>query len=133
MSLKASESDMDKMRSTIKQFVRDWSVEVSSARFGISTTTFDVHLYFVHFERVNLNETPLTSQSWTSWNNSLDMSLKKNGMFILFIIYTDLLAKHVPFPNRGDVKILVPGAGLARLAFDIALQGVFYFIVFHPV
>ena len=28
--------------------------------------------------------------------------------------------------NRGHIRVLVPGAGLGRLAYDIARQGIFY-------
>lgn len=31
--------------------------------------------------------------------------------------------QNVPFDKRGDVRVLVPGAGLGRLAFDIAKEG----------
>jgi carnosine N-methyltransferase len=31
--------------------------------------------------------------------------------------------RDVPIEKRGDVRVLVPGAGLGRLAFDIAKEG----------
>ncbi|CED82912.1 Putative trehalase [Phaffia rhodozyma] len=78
LSRKSSESDMDKMRSTIKQFVRDWSVEGRPERDAAYKPIMDV----------------IESQFG-----------------------------HIPKEERADVKILTPGAGLARLAYDIALQG----------
>ncbi|KAK4514658.1 NADPH-dependent 1-acyl dihydroxyacetone phosphate reductase [Mucor velutinosus] len=73
-----SPMDMDKVRSTLKQFVRDWSKEGEGER----KVTYDPVVQ-------ELNE-----------------------------IYKDL-----PMHDRGAVRVLVPGAGLGRLAFDIAKAG----------
>ncbi|KAI8993126.1 N2227-like protein-domain-containing protein [Pilobolus umbonatus] len=73
-----SAMDMDKVRSTLKQFVRDWSKEGESER----KVTYDPIIH-------ELNE-----------------------------IYKD-----TPLDQRGGIRILVPGAGLGRLAFDIAKSG----------
>ncbi|KAF8523696.1 N2227-domain-containing protein [Hysterangium stoloniferum] len=72
------ESDMDKLRSTIKQLVRDWAEEGKSERDACYT--------------------PMT----------------------------DALLEHfsdIPSSERGSLRILVPGAGLARLALDVAKLG----------
>ncbi|KAI8376960.1 N2227-like protein-domain-containing protein [Blakeslea trispora] len=70
--------DMDKVKSTLKQFVRDWSIEGEQER----KVTYDPIIQ-------ELNE----------------------------------IFKDVPIEKRGDVRVLVPGAGLGRLAFDIAKAG----------
>lgn len=33
------------------------------------------------------------------------------------------------FNDRGHIRVLVPGAGLGRLAYDIARQGIFYSMI----
>ncbi|KAI8637200.1 N2227-like protein-domain-containing protein [Parasitella parasitica] len=73
-----SPMDMDKVRSTLKQFVRDWSKEGECER----RATYD----------------PIIQE--------------------LNAIYKDL-----PIHERGAIRVLVPGAGLGRLAFDIAKAG----------
>jgi len=73
-----SASDMDKVRSTLKQFVRDWAKEGEPERQSA-------------YEPI-LNE--------------------------LESIYAD-----VPVEERGGVRVLVPGAGLGRLAFEICKKG----------
>ncbi|KAI7902947.1 N2227-like protein-domain-containing protein [Cokeromyces recurvatus] len=73
-----SPMDMDKVRSTLKQFVRDWSKEGEKER----KATYEPIIK-------ELNE-----------------------------IYKD-----TSFEEKGKIRILVPGAGLGRLAFDIAKAG----------
>ncbi|KAJ3073391.1 hypothetical protein HDU99_001976, partial [Rhizoclosmatium hyalinum] len=72
------DSDMDKVRSTLRQFVRDWSEEGKQ-------------------ERLDTYE-PI--------------------MEALERIFGD-----VPLEQRGSISVLVPGAGLGRLAFDIVRKG----------
>ncbi|PCH37437.1 N2227-domain-containing protein [Wolfiporia cocos MD-104 SS10] len=70
--------DMDKLRSTLKQFVRDWSEEGKSER--------------------ELSYGPMR----------------------------DALLQHfadIPPEERGNFRVLVPGAGLGRLAWDVAKLG----------
>ncbi|ETW77530.1 hypothetical protein HETIRDRAFT_327542, partial [Heterobasidion irregulare TC 32-1] len=70
--------DMDKVRSTLKQFVRDWSQEGREER--------------------EASYTPLK----------------------------DALVEHfsdIPVEERRNLHVLVPGAGLGRLAFDVAKLG----------
>lgn len=69
---------MDKVRSTIKQFVRDWSAEGKSERDQCYKPILDALL-----ERY----------------------------------------KDVPEAERGNIRVLIPGAGLARLAYDVAHLG----------
>ncbi|CAO3652071.1 unnamed protein product [Cunninghamella echinulata] len=71
-------SDMDKVRSTLKQCFRDWSTEGKAER--------DV-IYIPVIEELNT-------------------------------IYKD-----IQDPDRANIRILVPGAGLGRLAYDIASNG----------
>ncbi|TPX30437.1 carnosine N-methyltransferase [Synchytrium microbalum] len=75
---KSSESDMDKVRSTIRQFVRDWSDEGKAERDAVYT--------------------PMIQALCKAF-------------------------EHVPVSQRGAVSVLVPGAGLGRLAFDVAKEG----------
>ncbi|KAI9275635.1 N2227-like protein-domain-containing protein [Phascolomyces articulosus] len=70
--------DMDKVRSTLKQFVRDWAEEGKAER----DATYG----------------PILEE--------------------LENIYGDVDVK-----DRGNIRILVPGAGLGRLAYDIASKG----------
>ncbi|KAI8810225.1 N2227-domain-containing protein [Cladochytrium replicatum] len=76
--LPVTEGDMDKVRSTLRQLVRDWSEEgrpEREATYGPILRTLDQ------------------------------------------------LFHDVPFEQRGSIQILVPGAGLGRLAYDIAKAG----------
>ncbi|TFK32167.1 N2227-like protein-domain-containing protein [Crucibulum laeve] len=70
--------DMDKLRSTLKQFVRDWSEEGKEERELCYKPMRDALLQ--HFA-------------------------------------------HVPAEERSNLRVLVPGAGLGRLAYDIASIG----------
>ncbi|CDS13701.1 hypothetical protein LRAMOSA05875 [Lichtheimia ramosa] len=70
--------DMDKVRSTLKQFVRDWAEEGKAER--------------------DATYRPILEE--------------------LDSIYKDLKVE-----ERGHIRVLVPGAGLGRLAYDIARQG----------
>ncbi|CAM0138629.1 hypothetical protein VKS41_008360 [Umbelopsis sp. WA50703] len=73
-----SANDMDKVRSTLKQFVRDWSKEGEAER----QASYD----------------PILNE--------------------LEDIYSD-----IPIEERGKLRVLVPGAGLGRLAFEICKRG----------
>ncbi|KAI7890269.1 N2227-like protein-domain-containing protein [Mucor mucedo] len=76
MDAQAYPAEMDKVKSTLKQFVRDWSKEGEVER----KITYD----------------PIMNELDTIYKNT---------------------------ENRSDVRVLVPGAGLGRLAFDIAKSG----------
>ncbi|QRV84994.1 hypothetical protein RhiJN_13010 [Ceratobasidium sp. AG-Ba] len=70
--------DMDKVRSTLKQFVRDWGVEGKVERDACYGTMLDALCEYFH---------------------------------------------DVPVEERGNFRVLVPGAGLGRLAWDVAARG----------
>ncbi|KAI4285129.1 MAG: hypothetical protein L6R38_000879 [Xanthoria sp. 2 TBL-2021] len=72
----AKSLDLDKARSTIRQFYRDWSSEGAGERR-------------------------------TSYGPVL----------------RDIDAAFANVPNKGDIKVLVPGAGLGRLVFELCKQG----------
>ncbi|KAF8173243.1 N2227-domain-containing protein [Mycena galopus ATCC 62051] len=75
---KPTDFDMDKLRSTLKQFVRDWSAEGREERDACY--------------KPMINE--------------------------LLLHFSD-----VPAAQRGRIRVLVPGAGLGRLAHDVAALG----------
>ncbi|CAG8551867.1 30402_t:CDS:10 [Racocetra persica] len=70
--------DMDKLRSTIKQFVREWAAEGQNERDAAYKPLLESLMEFF---------------------------------------------KDVPVEERPSIRVLVPGAGLGRLAFDIVKQG----------
>ncbi|KAI0703013.1 N2227-domain-containing protein [Cytidiella melzeri] len=76
--IRPTDADMDKLRSTIKQFVRDWSEEGKAER--------DV-----------------------CYKPMVDALLEN--------------FKDIPQKERSKLRVLVPGAGLCRLAWDVANQG----------
>ncbi|CAG8720414.1 8928_t:CDS:2, partial [Racocetra fulgida] len=69
--------DMDKLRSTIKQFVREWAAEGQNERDAAYKPLLESLMEFF---------------------------------------------KDVPVEERPSIRVLVPGAGLGRLAFDIVKQ-----------
>jgi len=75
---KATDGDMDKVRSTLKQFVRDWSVEGEAEREASYKPMTDALLEYY---------------------------------------------KHKTPEERKRLRVLVPGAGLGRLAWDVAKLG----------
>ncbi|KAM6501500.1 N2227 domain containing protein [Amanita muscaria] len=75
---KPSENGMDKLRSTLKQLVRDWSSEGKEERGACYEPIKDALLQ--HYS-------------------------------------------HIPEAERGNLRVLVPGAGLGRLAWDVAHLG----------
>ncbi|KAF5366124.1 hypothetical protein D9757_010946 [Collybiopsis confluens] len=75
---KPTDFDMDKLRSTLKQFVRDWSIEGEEERTASYGPMKDALL--AHFS-------------------------------------------DIPKAERRNFRVLVPGAGLGRLAYDVASLG----------
>jgi carnosine N-methyltransferase len=73
----ASEFDMDKVKSTLKQFVRDWSSEGQAERDACYKPVVEEIVKAFPAEKY----------------------------------------------NTGEIKVLVPGAGLGRLAYEIACRG----------
>ncbi|ELU42925.1 N2227-like domain-containing protein [Rhizoctonia solani AG-1 IA] len=78
--------DMDKVRSTLKQFVRDWGVEGKVERDACYGPMLDALCEYFH---------------------------------------------DVPVEERGNFRVLVPGAGLGRLAWDVAAKAKFEHTI-HP-
>ena len=83
--------DIEKIQSTLKQFVRDWS-EVGKEEREMSYAPILKELDRL-YPKINDNN-----------DSGLDTTGKSNSL-------------------RNKIKILVPGAGLGRLAFDIANNG----------
>ncbi|CAO3597148.1 unnamed protein product [Absidia cylindrospora] len=71
-------SDMDKVRSTLKQCFRDWSKEGK---------------------------------------------VERDAIYVPIIEELESIYKSLSIAERGDIRVLVPGAGLGRLAYDIASHG----------
>lgn len=93
-------SDMEKVQSTLKQIVRDWSKDGEEERSAC---------YNPIIEEIELNFPP--AQRLLSYYYSLLVETS----FSLIII-------SICRPSE-QVQILVPGAGLGRLAFEIAKRG----------
>ncbi len=94
--------EMEKVRSTLRQFVRDWSADV---------------LYFsqILMFRAKESETRVTNQYATSyWGISATSTIGTVLMRSRDFSYVSC---------RSKIHILVPGAGLGRLAFDLAQSG----------
>ena len=83
--------DVEKIQSTLKQFVRDWS-EIGKAEREMAYTPIMKELDRLYPKEGDRNDSGLDSTSKSS-------------------------------APRNQIKILVPGAGLGRLAFDIANDG----------
>ena len=82
--------DIEKIQSTLKQFVRDWSeVGKEEREMAYIPIMKELHRLYPKGDR---NDSGLDSTGKSS-------------------------------PPRNQIKILVPGAGLGRLAFDIANDG----------
>ena len=88
---KTAPMDIEKLQSTLKQFVRDWS-EVGKEEREVCYTPIMQELDRLYPKRRDNND------------SGLDTTGKST-------------------PGRNEVKILVPGAGLGRLPFDIAYNG----------
>ena len=91
---KTSVLDFEKLQSTLKQFVRDWSEAGKEER--------------------EMCYTPILNELETLYpkNDKCD-STDDSG-----IDHT-----RGPSTSRNNIKVLVPGAGLGRLAYDIAKRG----------
>ena len=96
---KASSNDVDKARSTIRQLFRDWSAEGARER----EATFGPVLQALECEFP-----PVDSNATVDADKKMNM---EDGVY-----------GSKP-PDRGHVRVLVPGAGLGRLVFDICCAG----------
>jgi len=88
---KTAPMDIEKIQSTLKQFVRDWS-EVGKEEREMAYIPIMKELHRLYPKEGDRNDSGLDSTGKSS-------------------------------PPRNQIKILVPGAGLGRLAFDIANDG----------
>jgi len=88
---KTAPMDVEKLQSTLKQFVRDWS-EVGKEEREMCYAPILQELDKLYPKRGDNNDSGLDSTGKST-------------------------------PSRNEVKILCPGAGLGRLAFDIANNG----------
>ncbi|TFY59989.1 hypothetical protein EVG20_g7589 [Dentipellis fragilis] len=95
-----SDFDMDKLRSTLKQFVRDWSEEVGE------------RLYPSLF--LPASDGPGSHARGKEEREESYRPLKE----ALVAHFAD-----IPPGERHNFRVLVPGAGLGRLAFDVAQLG----------
>ncbi len=109
---KPSENDMDKLRSTLKQFVRDWSAEVSSPQSG------------EHYSlpRFTWGGTRKRSVLQTNERSATSILLARFGIKEVTLCVNVSMWMKTLF-IRGELRVLVPGAGLGRLAWDIAHLG----------
>lgn len=96
----AKPSDMDKARSTLRQFYRDWSAEGASER----DASYGPVKRFLEEERDRLL---LQQQSSPAASARVDSSSSNDNNIS-------------PAP---PLKVLVPGAGLGRLVFDLCDMG----------
>ena len=115
-----TEADMDKLRSTIKQLVRDWSAEVCKTMDAKMSTW---HLLIVA-SRENRKGRRVTNRWRMLWISILNIYQPMRGK-------GDTRAVSWLLPQFGlrrhKLRVLVPGAGLGRLAFDIAHMGTHMF------
>jgi hypothetical protein len=105
---------MDKVRSTLKQLVRDWSEEVSGRRFYESSS--------LHRSHGNIGKGRKRGM----------LSAHERGLIESLLRYTYggkvwSVPATYPAPSRAtfryNFRVLVPGAGLGRLAYDVAKLG----------
>ena len=109
---KPSENDLDKLRSTLKQFVRDWSAEVSSPQLG----------EYYSLPRFTWGRTRKRSVLQTNERSVTSTLLARSGIKEVTLC-VDVSMWMKTLSVRGELRVLVPGAGLGRLAWDIAHLG----------
>ena len=120
------ESNADKVRSTLRQFVRDWSLEVNFRYLMTSNnpkwTSSDLVNYLGQAgTRCDIrSHTGRTRDAFSVCSNCGEVG----G---LGLPYSFFAGKRVNYPkiivNRGKINVLVPGAGLGRLAFEVVSRG----------
>jgi carnosine N-methyltransferase len=105
---------MDKVRSTLKQLVRDWSEEVSGHRFYESSS--------LHRSHENIGKGRKRGKL-SAHERSLVGSLLRytSGGKVSSVLVTYPAPSRAKF--RHNFRVLVPGAGLGRLAYDVAKLG----------
>ncbi len=110
---------MDKVKTSLQQIVRDWSDECASERAVSQYIVPYWFIYDVHWNATGAslklswkhiqmkNPEGIKRENASKWEAKLEKGKRREN--------TDL--------TRSNIKILVPGAGLCRLAFDIAKLG----------
>lgn len=114
---------MDKVRSTLRQMIRDWSDAVSLSYIAIPTRNFDLRPWAcIYPGRAQQNGKRPINLAWTRWRSTLVTSPRKTGQWI----GKALLDRHAHrSDSRSSVKVLVPGAGLGRMALEFAHRGMY--------
>ena len=103
----AREFDMDKVKTTLKQFVRDWSSEGEQERKSCYQPVIDK-----------------ICQLFPTYQKYFEFT--KDRPHIMFLFYNFSIECSILYCYRDDarsVQILVPGAGLGRLAWEFAQRG----------
>jgi carnosine N-methyltransferase len=105
---------MDKVRSTLKQLVRDWSEEVSGHRLYESLS--------LHRSHENIGKGRKRGKLW-----ALERGLIGSLLRYTYGGKVESVPVNYPAPSRAtfrhNFRVLVPGAGLGRLAYDVAKLG----------
>ena len=110
--------DMDKVRSTLKQLVRDWSAEVSAT--SSSRDNYSSKTTIIRNLRERKKERQATSRSRRRCSATSPISPWRKGMENPRSWPASSQTK-----SRHNFRVLVPGAGLGRLAYDVARLGRF--------
>eukprot|EP01135_Chromosphaera_perkinsii_P011579 Nk52_evm18s2449 gene=Nk52_evmTU18s2449 len=112
-----SGADMEKVRSTLKLFVRDWSslgererqicykpiVDELIRRFGSGNGCANAY-----FEENTTNTSATSDRGFNEMSDCRDFSFRRGSSLM---------------EARAKVSVLVPGSGLGRLAYEIAREG----------
>jgi carnosine N-methyltransferase len=116
--------DMDKVRSTLKQLVRDWSEEVSAT--PSSHDEYSSKTTILQTLRERKKGRRLTSRLRKRYSTTSRISPWRKGMENPISWRASSQTK-----SRHNFRVLVPGAGLGRLAYDVAKLGRFLTLLFH--
>lgn len=116
--------DMDKVRSTLKQLVRDWSEEVSAT--SSLREKYSSKNTILRKPREGKKERQATSRSRMRYSTTSRISPWRKGMENPRSWPASSQTK-----SRHNFRVLVPGAGLGRLAYDVAKLGGFLCLLFH--
>lgn len=112
---RVADQDLDKIRSTIKQLVRDWSDEVGGPCCQTLCVSADRQR-----RRAAPSERQRTARCSMRSMRASALSQQQIGEARNVPVLLRCIADS---PCRPAVRVLVPGAGLGRLAFEVAWQG----------
>ena len=115
--------DMDKVRSTLKQLVRDWSEEVSTTSSCDKYSSKNTNL---PKSRERKKGRRATSRSRKHYSTTSRISPWRKGVENPRSWHASSQTK-----SRHNFRVLVPGAGLGRLAYDVAKLGRFLSLLFR--